>query len=82
MNNDLLPIGTVIKTYNNDSLYLILGTFFKKDNKIYTYYCCKYPAGLIMDAGHINNKINKYEIYINQNDIENIVFLGNVNSEV
>lgn len=82
MNTNLLPIGSVIKLYNNDNKYIILGTFCKIENKMFTYYCCLYPYGLIIDNGAINNKIEKYEMYINQNDIEEIIFLGNVNSEV
>ena len=82
MNNNLLPIGTVIKVYNNDKKYVILGTFCKIDNKMFTYYCCMYPYGLILDDSQINNIIKEYDIYINQKDIEGIVFLGNVNNEV
>ena len=82
MNNNLLPLGTIIKIYNNDNLYIILGTFCKIDNKVYTYYCCKYPYGLILDNGEINNEIKNYDVYINHDEIEKIAFLGNVNSEV
>ena len=82
MNSQLLPIGTVIKLFNNDSKYVILGTFCKNKDKMYTYYCCMYPYGLIIDDGQINEKVDKYETYINQEAIEEIVFLGNVNNEV
>ena len=82
MNPNLLPIGTIIKLYDNDSMYIILGTFCKNDGKMFTYYCCMYPYGLIIDIGQINDKIKKYDAYINQDEIEKIIFLGNVNSEV
>ena len=82
MNTSLLPIGTIIKVYNSDRKYIILGTFCNVDNKLFTYYCCMYPYGIIIDNGEINEKIEKYDIYINQDDIEQIIFLGNVNSEV
>lgn len=82
MDTNLLPIGTVIKVHNNDNRYIIMGTFCKNENEMFTYYCCMYPYGLILDDGEINNKIKKYDIYINHNDIEEIIFLGNVNSEV
>ena len=82
MNNNLLPIGSVVKIYNNDRKYIILGTFCKIDNKDFTYYCCLYPYGLINENYKVNNKVGKYDIYINQDDIEKIFFLGNVNSEV
>ena len=76
MNNNLLPLGTIIKIHNSDNLYIILGTFCKIDNKMYTYY------GLILDNGEINNKVENYDVYINQDEIKEIIFLGNVNSEV
>ncbi len=82
MNNDLLPIGTVVQLYNNKNKYIILGTLLKKDGKMFTYYCCMYPYGLIIDNGEISKRIIDYDIYINQRDIEKIVFLGNINSEV
>ena len=82
MNNNLLPIGTVIKTYKYPAKYIILGSFCKKDEVMYTYYCCKYPYGYIIDDGSINDKIKDYDIYINQEDIEEILFIGNQNSEV
>ena len=82
MDTNLLPIGTVVKVYNNDNKYIILGTFCKVNDKMFTYYCCMYPYGLIIDNGKINEKVEKYDIYINQSDIEKIIFLGNVNSEV
>ena len=81
MGTTLLPIGTIVKIHNNDSKYVILGSLCKHDNKRYTYYCCKYPAGLIIDGGQINEKIKDYELYINSEEIERIVFLGNINSE-
>lgn len=82
MKKTLLPIGTVIKVYNNDNKYIVLGTFCKVDNKMFTYYGCIYPYGLILDDSDESKKIKKYDIYIDQNDIEKIIFLGNVNSEV
>ena len=82
MNSNLLPLGTIIKIHNDNNNYIILGTFCKIDDKLFTYYCCLYPYGLIIDNGEINNKIKKYETYINQNDIEKVIFLGNVNGEV
>lgn len=82
MNNNLLPIGTVVKVYNNDNKYIILGTFCKFQNKTFTYYCCMYPYGLIIDNGKINQKIKKYDIFIDQKDIEKVFFLGNINYEV
>ena len=81
MKSNLLPIGTVIKLYNDDNLYIILGTFCKIDSKMFTYYCCRYPYGLILDKGEINDVIKNYDVYINQDEIEKIAFLGNVNSE-
>ena len=82
MDTSLLPIGTIIKIYNDTKKYIIMGTFCKIDNKMFTYYCCMYPYGLILDNGEINDEIKKCDIYINQEDIENIIFLGNVNGEV
>ena len=82
MNNNLLPIGTVVQLHDNKRKYIVLGTFCKFENKIYTYYCCMYPYGLIIDNEEINKEVKNYDVYINQEDIENIVFLGNVNREV
>lgn len=82
MDTNLLPIGTVIKVRNNIKKYIIMGTFCKVDNKMFTYYCCMYPYGLILDNGEINEEVKNYDIYINQEDINEIVFLGNINSEV
>ena len=82
MDANLLPIGTVIKVHNNIKKYIIMGTFCKVDNKMFTYYCCMYPYGLILDNGEINEEVKNYDIYINQEDINEIVFLGNINSEV
>ena len=82
MKPNLLPIGTIIKLYNNDKLYIILGSFCKHEDKVFTYYCCLYPYGLIIDNGQINDMVKEYEVYINHDEIENILFLGNVNREV
>ena len=82
MNNNLLPIGSVIKIYNNERKYIILGTFCKIDKKVFTYYCCLYPYGLVGNYYKMNNEVEKYDVYINQDEIEKIFFLGNVNSEV
>ena len=82
MDTSLLPIGTIIKIYNDAKKYIIMGTFCKIDNKMFTYYCCMYPYGLILDNGEINDERKKCDIYINQEDIENIIFLGNVNGGV
>lgn len=82
MSNNLLPIGTIIKLNNNDNKYVILGTFCKNKGKMFTYYCCLYPYGLILDDDQLKNKVNNYDVYINHDEIEKVLFLGNVNSEV
>lgn len=56
-----------------------MGTYFKKGNERFTYYCCLYPYGFLLNPGPIKESIPYYEIYVNQKDIEKIVFLGNIN---
>ena len=79
MNNNLLPIGTVVKTYKSDKQYIIMGTFFKKGAEQFTYYCCLYPYGFLLDFENMEERVPDYEIFINQNSVKEIIFLGNVN---
>ena len=82
MDTNLLPIGSIVKLHNYDDYYVILGSFCKINGKLYTYYCCKYPYGLIFDDNLVDNETKHYDIYINQEDIKGIIFFGNINSEV
>jgi hypothetical protein len=63
-----LPIGSIIKK-NNDE-YIILGRFIKKDGVMYDYLCAEYPMGFITE---------KDLVFINDKDIKEMKFLGNIN---
>lgn len=73
MNNQFLPIGTVVKLINEDSKIVIIG-YLMKNKQGYTYdYCgCKYPMGVID---------NYYNYYFNKSDIIEIIKLGLVDKE-
>jgi hypothetical protein len=68
--NEILPLGTIIKIFDKEEKYIIIGKFIKKDDKIYDYKCAVYPQGISFEAEIID---------INNKDIEEIFFLGNVN---
>ena len=66
--NDLLPIGTVIKIKESYDKFIIIGRILEQDK--YEYVCVMYPYGYLD---------SKDFIYIKQDDVNSIVFLGDIN---
>lgn len=66
MNNQLLPIGSIIKI---DSQYLMICGYFQNNIKInnerYDYACCIYPNG-----------IGKKVFTVKKENIQDIIFIG------
>ncbi len=68
MKNDILPIGSVINIKDNKDRFIIIGHL--KNNDSYVYVCVKYPYGYV-EAIDFN--------YITNDEIESLVFLGDIN---
>lgn len=66
---DLLPIGSVVKLKEMNSLVMVYGRFYNDtvEKKIYHYLACLYPEGSM-------GKMNNYKF--NHDDIEEIFFIG------
>lgn len=73
--DDILTIGSVVRTKLTKSLIMIVGIKqqCKKDNKSYDY------AGLPYPQGYVDSKTF---VLFNNDDIEEIVFLGFVNAQM
>lgn len=73
MNNQFLPIGTVVRLVNDNNKVVIIG-YLMKNKQGYTYdYCgCKYPEG-VTD--------NYHNYYFNKSDIIEVKKLGLVDKE-
>lgn len=75
MQSKILPIGTVVYFEDMDKTFMIIGramqTEQKGELKLFDYCGCMFPEGLI------NSKL----IYFNQDDIDDIVFRGLINSD-
>lgn len=73
MNNQFLPIGTVVKLINDNNKIVIIG-YLMKNKQGYTYdYCgCIYPIG-------VTDK--RYNYYFNKSDIVEVKKLGLVDKE-
>ena len=70
MNNDLLPLGTVVRIKNYEGKYTIVGIFTFNEDKKYDYACVKYPYGF--------NELEDF-LYANNDEVTSICFLGNIN---
>ncbi len=76
MNNDvkkLLPIGSVVHVKGASKNMMIIGIATTNENKYYDYFAVLYPEGFIDD---------KHSYLFNHQDIDKIVFIGYINSEM
>lgn len=66
VNNNILPIGSIITVAEND---VMICSYFKKGKKIngeeYDYACCLYPSGL-----------DKNAILVKKENIQRVKFIG------
>ena len=65
-----LPIGTIVKLKEDNSKTMIAGLYCHQNKKLYTYIGVKYPYG---------NLAEELVLYFNDDDIEDILFIGNLN---
>ena len=75
MNNELLPIGSVIKVKNIEKKAFIvgfLGIDSDKPDKKYDYICYTYPEGFMN---------RNFTILLDKEDIESVCFKGYITSE-
>ena len=74
MNNELLPVGSVVET--KDKSYMILGYFpnHPNDKEQYDYVCGKKRIGISKNIDEI--KLNKDIFYLKKEDIVRVVFIG------
>ena len=70
MDDNSLPIGSVIKINNKEGKYVITSKNVYLDNNKYDYACLLYPFGYIG---------NEDFIYINKEDVYLVYHLGNIN---
>lgn len=68
--NEMLPLGTIIKIFDKEEKYIIIGKFIKKEDKLFDYKCAIYAQGISFEFQVID---------INNSDVEMVYFLGNVN---
>jgi len=66
-----LPIGTVVELKDKNGEYLIIGRNVKKGEEKYDYSCVTYPYGYVE---------NEDFIYVQEEDVISIVFLGDINT--
>lgn len=74
LNDEILPLGSVIKTKNSKINYTILGYLPSDKGKIYDYFCIKGKTGLNRDIENLRQ--DKEYFYVNNSDIEDLLFLG------
>lgn len=67
---DLLPIGSIVKIWDDNAAYMIVGRIAKNEDKIYDYVLVGYPVGLLIETDNL---------YVNRDNIKELLFLGNVN---
>ena len=75
MKNDILPIGTIVELKNNER-FMIIGYNQASDDKgkEYDYICCLPIIGLIREKENI--KLNTDYFYINNEDIDKVLYIG------
>ena len=73
--DDLLPIGSIVELKNNKRK-MIIGYLPNKpnDKEFYDYICCNSKTGLRKEKKEL--KQNKDYFFINNEDIENVLFIG------
>lgn len=86
MENKLLPLGTVVSLYQNNSKLMIVGYLQKteKDDKIWDYAAVVYPNGFISPNRMVvfdNIQIERKYLY-GYNNLESNEFLKELNKRV
>lgn len=77
---ELLPIGSIVKTKLFDLNLMIIGYYpvTIMDEKKYRYLCCFDKIGIVRPNGKLRK--NKEIYFINDSDIEDILFVGYQNT--
>ena len=79
MKNKLLPIGSIVSLYKNNTKLMIVGYLQKTpdDNKVWDYSACVYPNGFISPNRMVvfDNIQVERTYYIGYMNLENIEFL-------
>ncbi len=70
MDNNLLPVGTIVTLVGKEGDYMITGKSLKIDGEFYHYSFLKYPEGYNKKATFL---------YLNDDAIEKVIHLGNIN---
>jgi hypothetical protein len=70
MDDKLLPVGTIVTIKSDKGKYIISGKNLKIDDSFYDYSLLKYPKGY--------NDKSKF-IYLNDEDLDEVIYLGNIN---